>query len=116
MPGLASPGAESQGSDTELFQDLKKDKDAKGANDSKVCGRGYISVTYPNGQCAATISHCKEIRVLGVGGRLETVFCSVWMGAGSAGPFMDRYGKFMHLWQDEFANFLDEIKELDAGH
>jgi len=41
------------------------------------------------------------------------------MGAlkiGSAGPFMDRYGKFMHLWQDEFANFLDEIKELDAGH
>ena len=81
--------------------------------------RGYISVTYPNGQCAATISHCKEIRVLGVGGRLETVFCSVWMGAlkiGSAGPFMDRYGKFMHLWQDEFANFLDEIKELDAGH
>ena len=38
--GLASPGAESQGSDTELFQDLKKDKDAQGANGSKV-GEGW---------------------------------------------------------------------------
>ena len=71
--------------------------------------------------CAAILSHCKEIQVpvgfVGLlGDRLSGLFAWGTLKIGAADRFMDRYGRSIFQWQDEFANFLDEIKELDAGH